>query len=36
MDYECADGVKADAKINVNTKTSGMTVIDFYAWVTET
>ena len=36
MDYEFADGMKADAKIDTTTKTSGMTVIDFYAWVTET
>ena len=29
--YEFGDGVEADAKPDVHTKTSVMTVIDFYA-----
>ena len=36
MDYDFADSGKAGTKLDVNTKTSGVTVIDFYVWVNET
>ena len=36
MDHDFADSGKVGTKLDVNTKTSGVTVIDFYAWVNET